>query len=215
MLGLTRKLDKKNLRGFAFFAAADLVLGSICWACNIGYPLARGPTLLSLRPSPIYWYGEVGFLAGMVGSMLYDRAGYKRMTKRQWRVEVLWMCLFAILPLMGVRKHARLTDSALIEQPMFALREETHPYSEVTDVMLAYYWISGGGRGGYTGPSTERGLFIKFRDGTEWSAMESALRVDEALSTRAANLISARTQLPVQYARPDIVIGEPPARRVR
>src|SRR4029077_18126685 len=104
--------------------------------------------------------------------------------------EVLWMCLFAILPLMHVRKHARLTDSALIEQPMFGLTEETHPYSEVSDVMLANYWIAGG-RGSPGQPSTERGLFIKFRDGTEWSAIGSVLRANEALSIRVANLISA------------------------
>src|SRR5712691_9780009 len=183
MLILNRRLPKKTLRGLAVVMAADLVFGSIFWACNIGYPIARGPALLMLRPSPIYWYGEAIFLAGMVGSMLYARAGYKRLSTRQRRIEVLLMCLFAIVPLVHVRKHARLTDSALIEQPTFTLTEETHLYSDVSDVMLAYYWISGG-RVNAPGPSTERGLFIKFRDRTEWSSINSDLRVDEALSTR-------------------------------
>jgi hypothetical protein len=203
---MKRPTPKQNLMSSVLLVTIDLLLGSVLWIANYVYSIARGRAEIILRPLPIYWYVDVIFVAVMLGSMFYVRAA-RRLTVRQRHINVWFMCLFAILPLMHGRKHARFSDSALIDQRMFALGEDTYPYSAVTDIMLARYWISSAR--GYNGPSPERSIFIKFNDGMQWSAKDSELHAGEVLSTEIARLISDRTRLPVQYLRPDIVIGQP------
>ena len=209
---MKRPTTKQNLKSFALLVALDLVVGSAFWIGNYVYSMVRGPAKAILRPLPFYWYVDVIFVAVMLGSTFYVRAA-RQLTVRQRHINVSLMCLFAILPLMHVRKHARFSDSALVEQRMFAFGEDTHPYTAVTDIMLARYWISSAR--GYNGPSPQRSIFIKFNDGMQWSAKDSELHAGEVLSTEIARLISEHTRLPVQYLRPDIVIGQPRIARRR
>ena len=210
---MKRPSAKQNLKSLAFLLLVDLVLGSLFWIGNYAYSIADGSAEVILRPLPFYWYVDVLFVAVMLGSTFYDRTASRRLSVRQRRFNVWLTCLFAILPLMHVRKHARFSASALVEQRMFALSEDTHRYADMTDIMLARYWILSAR--GYNGPSSERSIFIRFNDGTQWSPRDSELHAGEVLSAEIARLISNHTRLPVQYLRPDIVIGQPRATRRR
>ncbi|MEO8052464.1 MAG: hypothetical protein ABI833_18800 [Acidobacteriota bacterium] len=159
-----------------------------------------------MRPTPIIWYAESLFLAVLLGIAFFDSTAVRKPTPRQRRICVLLMSIFAIIPLMQIRKLARFTSSSLIDQPMFALREDVHPYRDISDIRLAYYWISTRSQ---RGPSAERGIFISFSDRTHWSPRASQLRAGEAVSTEAARLISARTGVTVHYGDHDVVIGRP------
>lgn len=205
---MKRPTLKQKLQSLAFLVIVDLLLGSAFWLCNYGYSIAHGPALITLRPPFIIWCAEALFLAVLLGVAFYDPSAIRRTTPQERRICLWLMCGIAIIPLMNVRKHVRFTATSLIEQRMFAWDEDSHPYARVSEIMLAYYWIS---TRNYKGPSSERGVFVTFSDGLRWSP-QAELSAGEVLSREVARLISARIGLPVKYAPSDIVIGRPQGR---
>ncbi len=113
--------------------------------------------------------------------------------------------LVSVLALAWTRGYAQLTGSEIVEQETFAWNPTVHPYSDISALMLARYWVYPSRGRGY--PSRGRAVFVVFKDGTRWSLRSIGLQGDAAVNLQVVRHLAAQTRLFIEY--PEEALGAP------
>jgi len=199
-----------------FFLATVLILtalgGCALNLLNSLYVRSQGYAVMVLRRPASAWF-LVAFPIGLlIALMLHVREiGPVRRARKPapaWvKHGISWLIvLCSVLALAWARGYVQVTGSAIVEQQAFAWSRTVRPYSDISELTLARYWIypSRGSRG-Y--PSQDRAVFVVFRDGTRWSLRNIGLESDSSLNLQIAQHLAAQTRLLIGY--PDEVVGAP------
>jgi hypothetical protein len=106
------------------------------------------------------------------------------------------------------RGYVQFTGSAIVEQETFAWSRTVRPYSDISELILAHYWIYRSRGRGY--PSRGRAVFVVFKDGTRWSLGNIGLQRDAAVNLQVVRHLAAQTRLLIEYREEAVGVPRKP-----
>jgi hypothetical protein len=196
----------------------DLIIGTLLNASNLFYIGIKGPSLVVLREEPWFWYASEIWISALLAPFLINPIarlfqkskppltfsdcmfpGSSRGRHYAW---LAGLVIFGAISIFDVRIHARLTDTAVIDDWLWGAK--VHPYSQVTDVVIGPYRVKYG-RGQYYYATA---VFVTFGDGSTWSPQKAYSDIGKRLTYEIAGLVSEHSGVRIRYSDPDKLLGD-------
>jgi hypothetical protein len=208
------------------------ILGTALRVTNRAYATITQTGEIPLYPATAIWFvmaGLIGFCLAFltcesVNSYLLgppppvfspeyvSAAGpMPRILKRAYVAAVIALCFIAIL---NVRKHAVLTNSAIVEQRALAFSTTQYRFSDISRITMSRFFIPAS-KSSRAHISASRSIFLWLRNGDRWSLKDSELFIANPESL--AEYLATRCNLTVEYPETALDVPDPAdvARRTR
>jgi hypothetical protein len=200
-----------------------LIIGTFLNLSNLFYIGIKGPSLVVLREEVWFWYASEIWISALLAPLLVNPIaglfqsskppltfsdcmflGPARGRRYAWLAALV---VFGAISIFDVRIHARLTDTAVIDDWLWGAK--VHPYSQVSDVAIGPYRVTSGGRYGGGRYYYATGVFVTFKDGSIWSPQRAYSDIGKSLTYKIAGLVSKHSGVQIRYSDPDKLLGEP------
>lgn len=130
------------------------------------------------------------------GRMHHQKISTDGMIALLSRLALIVGVVAAAFAVLALHWHVRLTEEAIVVQPLFGLREQAHPYNTVEQLVLTTHRQVG--KEVMEGPD----LGIRFSDGSTWSTGQAiSLPQDAAERERIVDFLVRKTGKPLTHAR--------------